>query len=153
MQNIPIFLNSLEYLSLGLQPTIEPVEEGSLPKYAILRLQHPVVLIGIDQQFSWYASHDGCIESRHGLVGQDAVVALAVDAEDRCIPLIHKQMWRAGVSLLGNLVLLVPVWATQIPVHEPFLLCLEILHVDIEDTIVGNECLETLVMIACQPID
>lgn len=35
---------------LFLEPSVEPVEERALPEHAVLRLEHPVVLIGEDEK-------------------------------------------------------------------------------------------------------
>ena len=67
---------------LFLQPFIQPAEEGALPEHAILWLQYPVVLIRIDEEFGWNTTHAGCIEGTHTLVGIDAVILFAVDAEN-----------------------------------------------------------------------
>ena len=47
-----------------------------------LWLQYPVVLIRIDEELGWDATHAGCIEGAHALVGIDTVILFAVDAED-----------------------------------------------------------------------
>ena len=71
---------------------IEPGKESALPKDTVLRFEHPMVLIGEDEQFGGYAFHACCIEGAHALGIVDAVVFLTVDAEDRCIPVIDKLM-------------------------------------------------------------
>ena len=80
-----------------------------------------MVLVGEDEQLGWDAAQFGSVEGGHGLVGQDAVVAFAVDAEDGRVPLVHKLVGRVGEGALGRLVLLVPVSAAHVPVGKPFL--------------------------------
>jgi hypothetical protein len=79
-----------------------------------------VVLIRIDEELGWNATHAGCIEGAHALVGIDTVILFAVDAEDWSIPLVYKLMRTVLVSLLcvGTLVL-VPVSILVFPVREP----------------------------------
>ena len=133
---------------LFLQPLIQPSEEGALPEHAVLWLQYPVVLIRIDEEFGWNTAHAGCIEGTHALVGVDAVVLLAMDAEDRSIPLIYKLMRTVLVSLLGvGTLILVPVSIFILPVAEPSLLGIGVHALQIESTVVGEECLETLVVV------
>ena len=100
-----------------------------------------------------YATHLGCIKGSHALVGQDTVVLLAMDTEDRGVPFADKEVRRIGKSALCNLVLLIPIGTAHVPVGEPFLLSLEVLHFHIEDTVVCNEGLEALVMMTSQPIN
>ena len=89
---------SIIHYSLLLQPLVQPAEEGSLPENAILWLQYPVVLIREDEELGWDATHTSGIEGTHTLIGIDAIVFLAVDAEDRGIPLIYKlEIGRAHV--------------------------------------------------------
>ena len=45
-----------------LKPSVEPTEEGALPEDAVLGLEHPVVLVGIDEKFGGNALHAGGIE-------------------------------------------------------------------------------------------
>jgi len=62
----------------GLEPAVEPAEEEALPHHGVLRLEYPVVLVGIDDHLGGYAAQLGGIEGGHALRGQDAVVVLAV---------------------------------------------------------------------------
>ena len=61
-------------------------------------------------------------------------------------------MGRIGKCTLGCRILFFPVSTAHIPVGKPFFFCLQILHFHIEDTVVGNECLEALVVMSGQPI-
>ena len=45
-----------------------------------------MVLVGIEEQLGRHTTQDGCVESAHSLAGEDAIVALAVDAEDGRVP-------------------------------------------------------------------
>ena len=136
---------------LFLQPLVQPSEEGALPEHAILWLQYPVVLIRIDEELGWDATHAGCIEGAHALVGVDAVILLAMDAENRSIPLVYKLMRTVLVSLLGvGTFILVPVSIVILPVREPSLLGIGVHALQIESSVVGEECLETLVVMTCK---
>ena len=106
-----------------------------------------MVLIRIDEELGWDATHAGCIEGAHALVGIDTVILFAVDAEDRSIPLVYKLMRTVLVSLLGvGTLVLVPVSILVFPVREPSLLCIGVHALQVESTIVREECLETLVV-------
>ena len=137
----------------GFQPAVQPGEEGALPQHSVLRLEHPVVLVGEDEQFGRDAAQFGSVEGSHGLVGQDAVVPFAVDAEDGRVPLVHKLVGRVGEGALGRLVVLVPVSAAHVPVGKPFLFRLQVLHLHVEDAVVGDEGLEAAFVVACHPVD
>src|SRR3712207_7555037 len=76
---------------LFFQPFVEPFEESPLPEDTILRFQHPVVFVGIYQQFRRNSTHDGRIESRHRLIGKYTVVFLAMDAKNRSVPTVDKR--------------------------------------------------------------
>ena len=112
-----------------------------------------MVLVRINKQFSWYATHYGSVERSHGLIGKDTVILLTVDAKNRGIPFFDEQVRRVRKSALGNRILLFPVCASHIPIGKPFLFCLQVLHLHVEDTIVGNEGFETFVVMSCQPVD
>ena len=71
------------------QPLIQPAEEDALPQHAVLRLQHPVVLIREDEQFGGDASQLSRIGCRHALRGADAEIFFAVDAEDMRVPFVN----------------------------------------------------------------
>ena len=132
---------------LFLQPLIEPAEEGSLPEDAILWLQYPVVLVWEDEEFGRDATQASCIEGSHALVGIDAVVFLAMDAEDRSVPLVNKLVRTVLVSLLGiGGLVLVPICVIILPVGEPSLLGVGVHALQVEGTIVREECLEALVV-------
>ena len=75
-----------------LKPLVKPSEECALPKYAILWLEYPVILVGKDKKFGWNATKTCCVKCPETLVGIDAVVLLAVDAEDGSVPLVYKLM-------------------------------------------------------------
>jgi hypothetical protein len=106
-----------------------------------------VVLIRIDEELGWDATHAGCIEGAHALVGIDTVILFAVDAEDWSIPLVYKLMRTVLVGLLGvGTLVLVPVSILVFPVREPSLLCIGVHALQVESTIVREECLETLVV-------
>ena len=130
------------------QPTVEPIEVGALPQYAVLGLEHPVVLVGIDKQLGFYAFHAGGVEGTHALGGIDTVVFLAMDAQYWGIPVVYPTVGRIGIGLLrtGGLVL-VPISIVVLPVGEPVLFCLGVHGFQIESAIVGYEALETLVVV------
>ena len=106
-----------------------------------------MVLIWIDKKLGWNATHASGIEGAHTLVGIDAIVHLAMDAEDWSIPLIYKLVRTVLVSLLGvGTLILVPVSIIILPVREPSLLGICVHALQVESTIVSEECLETLVV-------
>ena len=112
-----------------------------------------MVLVGIDEKFGGNALHAGGIEGSHTLVVVDAVVHLAMDTEDRCVPFIHKAMGRLGVGLagIGSLVF-VPEGVVILPIAKPCLLGVGVHRLKVECTIVRDEALEALVVIAGKPI-
>ena len=130
-----------------LQPAVQPVEEGTLPENAVLGFQYPMVFIGEDEELGGNTFHAGCIEGGHTLSIVDAVVLLAVDAEDGRVPLLHHLVRRVVVGLLGTWHLrTVPVGLIIFPVAEPVLFRLQVHSCQIEGTVVGNESLEALLM-------
>ena len=46
-----------------------------------------------------------------------------------------------------------PVGTAHVPVGKPFLFRFQVLHLHVEDTVVGDEGLEALVVVSGQPID
>ena len=83
------------------KPTVEPVKECSLPEYTVLWLQHPVVLVGEDEQLCLNTLHAGCIECRHALGGIDAIVFFTVYTQDGSVPFVDEFVRTVLVSLLG----------------------------------------------------
>jgi len=71
-----------------------------------------------------------------------------MDAKNRCIPLVYKLMRTVLVSLLGvGTLILVPVSILILPVAEPSLLGIGVHALQIESSVVGEERLETLVVV------
>ena len=147
-------IGSMEANSFLLEPACEPGEVCALPEDSVLGLQYPVVLIGIEEEFSLDATHTGSIEGTHALCGIDAVVFLAVDAEDRSVPLVDEEMWGIAVGAVGiGGAVFVPVSIVVLPVGEPVLLSLGVHGFEVEGTVVGDEALEALVVVAGEVVD
>ena len=81
---------------------------------------------------------------------EDAVVALAVDDQYRRIPVAYELVGGVSEGTLSDCIVLLPGSTTHIPVGEPHLLGRHVLHLEIEDTSVGDEGLEALLVHACQ---
>ena len=127
-----------------LHVCVKPVKEAALPEDAILRFEHPMVLVGETEELGRNATQLGGIEGRHSLRGDDTIVLFALDAEDWSVPLIYKTMGRVLESLLVS----VPESTTHVPVGKPHFFRFQVLLLDVEDAIVGDESLETLVVAA-----
>ena len=112
---------------------------------------YPVVFVRIDKQFGRNATHHGCIEGGHCLVGKDAEVLLSVDAEDRVSHLSTKRCGELAKCVYSRSVVLFPISAAHIPVGKPFLR-FQILHFHVEDTVVRGNALEAFVMVSGKPI-
>ena len=82
----------LSLLFCRLQPLIQPFKECALPQNAVLRFQHPVVLIGINKQFGRNTAHYGSVKGSHCLVGKDAEILFAMNAEDRGVPFVYEEV-------------------------------------------------------------
>ena len=96
-----------------------------------------MVLVGIDEKFGGDALHAGGIEGSHTLVVVDAVVHLAMDAEDGGVPFIHKAVGRLGVGLAGvGSLVFVPEGIVVFPVAEPSLLGVGVHRLKVEGTVV-----------------
>ena len=150
-QSLPYFLS---VFFLFLQPSIQSLEVGALPENTVLGFQYPVVLVGEDKQLGLDALHACGIESTHTLGGIDAVVFLAMDAEDGGVPFIYKAMGGVLVGLTGvGCLVFVPVGIVVFPVAEPVLLGLGVHGLEVEGTVVGDEALEALVVMASEEID
>ena len=76
-----------------------------------------------------------------------------MNTENRCVPFIDKTVGRVGKGALSGCIVLFPIGSAHIPVGKPHLFGLQILHFHVEDTVVGNEGLETFVVMTGQPID
>jgi hypothetical protein len=76
-----------------------------------------------------------------------------VDAENRCIPFIDKQVWGIGKCTLCRRILFFPVSTTHIPISKPHFFCFQILHFHIENTVMCNKGFETFVVVTSQPIN
>ena len=74
------------------QPLVQPAEEGALPEHAVLWLQHPVVLVGVEEELGGDAAQSGCVEGALSLTAEDAVVLVAVDAEDGSVPAVDVEV-------------------------------------------------------------
>ena len=108
-----------------------------------------MVFIREDEELGGYAAHACCVESAESLVGIDAVVHLAVDAEYWSVPLVYKLVRRVLVGAactVGHV--FVPVSVFILPVGEPSLLGVGVHRLKVEGTVVGNESLEALVVVA-----
>ena len=64
-----------------------------------------MVFVRIDKQFGRNATHHGCIEGGHCLVGKNAEVLLSVDAEDRGVPFVDEEMRGVGKKKTRILIL------------------------------------------------
>ena len=143
---VPIVFFIFHFL---FKPAVEPIEIGALPEDAVLGLEHPVVLIGEDEQLGLYAFHSGGIEGTHALGGIDAVVFLSMDAEDGGVPVVNEPVRRVGISLTGICrLVLVPISIVILPVAEPVFFSLGVHRLQVECSIVSNEALEPFVVMA-----
>ena len=75
-----------------------------------------------------------------------------MDTQNRCVPFVCEEVRRIGIAAHRNRIALLPRSATQIPVDEPFFFGLQVLHLQVEDAVVRDERLESLVVMTCQPI-
>ena len=130
---------------------VEPIEEGTLPQYAVLRFKYPVVFIREIEKLGWYISHLGGVKCAHGLGNCDAVIVLAMDNEYWGIPFIHKLVWAVGITSLRHLVVLIPERASQVPVHEPHLISFQVLCFEIKHAVMGDEAGKPAFVIAGEP--
>ena len=76
-----------------------------------------------------------------------------MNAEDRSVPLVNELMRRILESALNRGIVLQPRSTAEVPVGEPSLFGLCVLCLEVVNTIVCNESLETLVVVSCQPIN
>ena len=113
-----------------------------------------MVLVGVEEKFGFDATHTGCVESAHALCCIDAVVLLAVDAEDGGIPFVDEAVWRVVVGALGvGRLVAVPKGVVVLPVGEPVLLGLGVHGFEVEGSVVRDEALEALVVVAGEVVD
>ena len=87
---------------LLFQVFVQPAEEGALPEDAVLWFQHPVVLVGEEEELGVESAHSGCGEGAFGLGVFNSEVSLSVDAEDGCVPFIDVEVGRSGEHLLDR---------------------------------------------------
>ena len=113
-----------------------------------------MVLVGEDEQLRFDASHAGGVEGTHALGGVDAVILLAMYAEDGCVPLVNEAMRRVLVGLSGACRLVfVPVSIVVLPVGEPVLLSLGVHCLEVEGAVMRNEALEATFVMTCQIVN
>ena len=113
-----------------------------------------MVLVGEDEQLGRDATQACGIECSHALVGIDAIVQLSVDAEDGGVPLIDETVGRVLIGLAGvRRLILVPIGIVVLPVREEHLLGVGIHGLEVEGTVMGDEALEALIVMASEVID
>ena len=123
-----------------------------MPQHAVLRFQHPVVLVGEIEEFRIEATQDGGVVGLHTLREADAVVEAAMDDEDGSGPFVDEEVGRVGVGLAHGGVVPVPKGAAEVPIHKPHLLGFEVLCLKVEHAVMGDEGLETTVVVTGQPV-
>ena len=112
-----------------------------------------MILVWEDEQLGRNATQTSRIEGSHALVCIDAIVFLAMDAEDRSVPLVYKLVRAVLVCLLGvDSPVFVPVSIIVLPAGEPNLLSVSIHAFEVESSIVSKESLEALVVMTGQII-
>ena len=106
-----------------------------------------MILVGEEQQLGGNTLEAGSIESAKALIGVDAVVFLAMDAKDRCVPLVDKLVWTGiiGATGIGRTVG-IPVSIFLLPVGEPCFFGVRIHRLQVEGTVVCDEAFETSVV-------
>ena len=62
-------------------------------------------------------------------------------------------MGTVGEGALRDGIVFLPVRAAHVPVREPFLFGLEVLHLEVENTVMGDEGFEAAVVMSGNPID
>lgn len=132
------------------QILVEPIEEHSLPEYAVLWFGHPVTFVGEIEELRRDSTHTSDIESLHTLCDRNTEIIFVVDDEDRSVPLLHRLVWRVGVR---GIRFLFPERSAVIPVGKPHLFCLAVHRFAVEDSAVGDEALETFLVMSGKPID
>ena len=60
-----------------------------------------MILVGIDEELCRDATQAGGIESSEALIGVDAIVFLAMDAENGRVPLVYKAMGAVVIGAFG----------------------------------------------------
>src|ERR1700704_6630844 len=89
----------------------------------------------------------GCLKSFEPLLQSNAIVLGSMENQHGGIPLIHPvNRIELGVTLLGSLIILIPEWPAEIPVHKPHFFGCAIHAFQIKYTIMGNECFEPVVV-------
>ena len=120
-----------------------------MPQYTVLWFKNPVVFIREKEQFGWDTFKAGCIEGAEALIGIDAIVFLAMDAEDGGVPIIDTLVGTVGISVACTLgLVLVPVGVVVLPVGEPGFLGIGVHGLKVEGSIMSDEALEPFVMMA-----
>ena len=69
-----------------------------------------------------------------------------MDDKNRCIPVAHQLVRGVGEGTLSDSIVLLPRRSTHVPVGEPHFFGRHVLHLEVEDTGVGDEGLETLLV-------
>ena len=104
------------------------------------------------QVLSWNTTHAGGVECAHTLRGIDTEVFLPVDDQNRGIPFSNEFVRGIVKRALSNLVVLFPGGAAHIPVGEPHLFGVVVLHLHVKDSAVGDECFEAFIMMSGKEI-
>ena len=125
-----------------------------MPEDAVLWFQHPVVLVGEEEELGVESAHSGCGEGAFGLGVFNSEVTLSVDAEDGCVPFIDVEVRRSGEHLLHlSFRVFLPRRAAHVPVREPEFFGFDVLLLRVVDAVVGDERLESFVVVSGEPID
>src|SRR5690606_8429576 len=128
-------------------PALEPGIDGVMPEHAVVRLEDPVVLVREVQQLAGHALALGGGEGRQALLDQHAVIALAVDDQDRRLPV---------ADVVDRVELLVVLrhlrrGSAVLPLGEPQLLGVEAHDPGIDHAGVVHQAVETVRPVAGDP--
>src|SRR5690606_19809090 len=123
----------------------------ALPGNAVLCRENPMILFGEEEQLAFYPPKLCGLKRLECLAGRDPVVPAPLNDEDGRIPFCDQV---AGiVSAVGVLrcgVGCVPVRAAVIPIDKPQLFRGAVHALQVEDSVVGYESLESLLVNAGQ---
>src|SRR5688572_5531763 len=128
---------------------LQPCIDGVVPQHAVLRLEHPVVFVGEVEELRFDALALRGGERGDALFHRDAEVELAMDDQDRRLPLRHvvHRVEALEVLRLGER------RAALLPLGEPQFFGRVAHHALVEHAVVRDEALPRLLPVAGDPVD
>src|SRR6187551_3040381 len=103
------------------------------------------------KESAFYAAHLCCLKSFLPLPNRNSEIYSSLDNQNWCVPILNI-IYRVefGIGFLSYFIVFFPISTSKIPIVEENFFCGSKHTLDIENSIVGNKCLESVVVDSCQ---